>query len=88
MVKSSDTGDVLSGLRYNYRYISSLEKIKVFDGFMNKILSGNTVFGTALTAEQRVRLRRISFYRAARDRMIVGYSRRKVKRLKQAWADE
>ncbi len=88
VVKCSDTGDVLSGLRYNYQYISSLNKLKVFDGFMNNILSGKTRFGTGLTTAQRDRLRRISFYRASRDGMIVGYSRRKVKHLKRAWADE
>ncbi|WP_305082555.1 antiviral reverse transcriptase Drt3a [Actomonas aquatica] len=88
IVKKSDTGDVLSGLKYNYRYISSLEKLKVFDGFMNKILSGGTRFGSRLTADQRDRLRRISFYRASRDGTVVSYTRRKVNRLKQAWSDE
>ena len=88
VVKQSDTGDVLSGLKYNYRYISSVEKLKVFDGFMNKILSGGTRFGNGLTAPQRDRLRRISFYRASRDGTVVGYTRRKVNRLKQAWVDE
>ncbi len=88
VVKQSDTGDVLSGLKYNYRYISSFEKLKVFDGFMNKILSGGTGLGSNLTTPQRDRLRRISFYRASRDDTIVGYTRRKVNRLKQAWIDE
>ncbi|MDA3872783.1 MAG: RNA-directed DNA polymerase [Kiritimatiellae bacterium] len=88
VIKRCETGDVLSGLKYNYRYISSIEKLKVFDGFMNNILSGGTRFGCRLTAAQRDRLKRISFFRASRDGMIVGYSRRKVNRIKQAWADE
>ena len=88
VVKRSDTGDVLSGLKYNYRYISNLEKLKVFDGFMNKILSGGTKFGSGLTPTQKKQLRRISFFRASRAGTVVGYSRRKVSRLKQVWADE
>jgi hypothetical protein len=88
VVKRSDTGDVLSGLKYNYRHISSLEKLKVFDGFMRNILSGGTRFGNNLTTAQKDRLRRISFYRASRDGMVVGYTWKKVKNLKQAWANE
>jgi len=88
VVKRSTTGDVMSGLKYNYRYISNLEKLKVFDGFMNRILSGDMKFGADLTLPQRERLRRISFYRASRMGEVVSYSRRKINRLKQAWADE
>ncbi|HLP27543.1 MAG TPA: antiviral reverse transcriptase Drt3a [Candidatus Didemnitutus sp.] len=88
VVKRSDTGDVLSGLKHNYRYISDLNKLKVFDGFMSKVLSGGTRYGAGLSDDQIKSLRRISFYRASRDGIVVGYSRKKVNRLKKVWAYE
>lgn len=88
IVKKGKNGHILSGLRWNYQYISSLEKLKVFDGFMGNIVSGNSQYGRTLTSTQRARLSRISFYRAAVDKIVVGYSRSKIERIKKAWAYE
>ena len=88
IVKKSVNGDVLSGLKYNYCEVSTFDKFKVFDGFLISILDNNRRLTAGLTATQKQRLRKISFFRAAKRGIVAKYSRRKVDHLKLAWINE
>jgi len=87
IIKKSKNGNILSGLKYNYRYVTDYKCLKVLDAFLYSILD-NIKYAQILTPDQRAKLIKVSFYRSSRDGYIVKYSRKRVTHLKKVWRYE
>jgi hypothetical protein len=79
-IKKNDNGNLYAGNAYNYRYVSNPGCFKVFDAFLlNKIGS------FAFSALEQQKLKRISFYRAFKNKHVASYTRRQISTIKEVW---
>lgn len=84
-IKQHENGDLLGGIAFNYKHVSDeFECLKTLDGFYNNLIdSGRYNF----TQNQKIELRKKSFYGYVKKNVNGRFTRRKVKQLTGIWKD-
>ncbi|MCK9226002.1 MAG: RNA-directed DNA polymerase [Candidatus Muirbacterium halophilum] len=82
--KKSENGYLMAGNSYNYCDITDPNCFKVFDGFINKKILN--IF--SLNDLQKNNIKKISFYRAYKNKINVSFTRRQIGNIKKAWGNE
>jgi hypothetical protein len=73
----------MGGNAYNYCYVTDPKCFKVFDGFIAGIISSFN-----LDPSQVSQIKRISFYRAFVNKIVISLTRRQIAKIKEIWVYE
>lgn len=84
-MKKNDNGILFAGNCYNYDQITDAKCLLAIDTFLYNACAGNVVKNLQLNAAERYEIRKISFYRAFKDKSVTEFTKLRIKEILKVW---